>query len=309
MKIDEVRRILTIGAGTMGHQIGFLCAVNGYDVVVYDVAPDIFEATHKRLAKLADQFVKSSRLPAGEKAAVLSRITFTSDAKAAAAEVDIVTESVPEDPKLKGKVFAEFNRLCPARTVFTTNTSTLVPSMFAEATGRPDRFLAFHFHDILLTDVVDVMPHPGTSAASVELVCAFAERLHQTVIVLEQENVGYVFNAMLSDLFKSALALASNGVAAVEDIDRAWMGVLQSPVGPFGMMDKVGLDTVWKISVYWAQATNDAQLAANAAFLKTHIDDGRLGVKSGAGFYTYPAPLFRQPGFLKQKPRKQKTVR
>jgi len=309
MKIDEVRRILTIGAGTMGHQIGFLCAVNGYDVVVYDVAPDIFEATQKRLAQLADRFVKSSRLTAGEKAAVLSRITFTSDAKAAAAGVDIVTESVPEDPKLKGKVFAEFNRLCPARTVFTTNTSTLVPSMFAEATGRPDRFLAFHFHDILLTDVVDVMRHPGTSAASVELVCAFAELLHQTVIVLEQENVGYVFNAMLSDLFKSALALASNGVAAVEDIDRAWMGVLQSPVGPFGMMDKVGLDTVWKISEYWARATSDAQLAANAAFLKTHIDDGRLGVKSGAGFYTYPAPLFQQPGFLKSKARKQKTVR
>ncbi len=298
MKIDEVRRILTIGAGTMGHQIGFLCAMNGYDVVVYDVAPDIFEATRKRLAQLADRFVKRGRLPAGEKAAVLGRITFTNDAKEAASEVDIVTESVPEDPKVKGKVFAQFNRLCPARTVFTTNTSTLVPSMFAEATGRPDRFLAFHFHDILLTNVVDVMPHPGTSAESVELVRAFAERLHQTVIVLERENFGYVFNAMLSDLFKSALTLASNGVAGVEDIDRAWMGVLRSPVGPFGMMDKVGLDTVWKINDYWAKATSDTQLAANTAFLKTRIDDGRLGMKSGAGFYTYPAPLFQEPDFL-----------
>ena len=165
-------------------------------------------------------------------------------------------------------------------------------------TGRPDRFLAFHFHDILLTDVVDVMPHPGTSAESVELVRAFAERLHQTVIVLERENFGYVFNAMLSDLFKSALTLASNGVAGVEDIDRAWMGVLRSPVGPFGMMDKVGLDTVWKINDYWAKATSDAQLAANAAFLKTRIDDGRLGVKNGVGFYTYPAPLFQEPDFI-----------
>ncbi len=165
-------------------------------------------------------------------------------------------------------------------------------------TGRPDRFLAFHFHDILLTNVVDVMPHPGTSAESVELVRAFAERLHQTVIVLERENFGYVFNAMLSDLFKSALTLASNGVAGVEDIDRAWMGVLRSPVGPFGMMDKVGLDTVWKINDYWAKATSDTQLAANTAFLKTRIDDGRLGMKSGAGFYTYPAPLFQEPDFL-----------
>jgi 3-hydroxybutyryl-CoA dehydrogenase len=122
MKIEEVRRILTIGAGTMGHQIGFLCTMNGYEVVVYDVAPDIFEATQKRLTQLADRLIQNGRLPAREKDAVISRITFTSDAKAAAAEVDIVTESVPEDPKLKGKVFAEFNRLCPARTVFTTNT-------------------------------------------------------------------------------------------------------------------------------------------------------------------------------------------
>jgi 3-hydroxybutyryl-CoA dehydrogenase len=113
---------------------------------------------------------------------------------------------------------------------------------------------------------------------------------------------------MLSDLFKSALTLASNGVAAVEDIDRAWMGVLQAPVGPFGMMDKVGLDTVWKISDYWAKAASDAQLAANAAFLKTRIDAGLLGIKSGAGFYTYPKPQFHHPDFLKQKARKQKRA-
>ena len=299
MKIDDVKRILAIGAGTMGHQIGFLCAMNGYDVVVYDVGPGILEAACKRVEQLADRFIEKGRLPAEEKAAVLNRITFTDDANVAATEIDIVTESVPEDPKLKGKVFSAFNRLCPTRTVFTTNTSTLVPSMFAEATGRPERFLAFHFHDILLTDVVDVMPHPGTSAESVALIRAFAERLHQTVIVLERENFGYVFNAMLSDLFKSALTLAANGVAAVEDIDRAWMGVLQVPTGPFGMMDSVGLDTVWKISDYWAKVTSDAQLAANAAFLKTRIDDGRLGMKSGAGFYTYPAPLFQQDDFVK----------
>jgi 3-hydroxybutyryl-CoA dehydrogenase len=308
MKIEEVRRILTIGAGTMGHQIGFLCAMNGYEVVIYDVAPGILESVRPRVGRLADRFIEKGRLSSGEKAEVLSRITFTSDANTAAADVDIVTESVPEDPKLKGRVFAQFNRLCPARTVFTTNTSTLVPSMLAEATGRPDRFLAFHFHDILLTDVVDVMPHPGTSAESVALIRAFAERLNQTVIMLYRENFGYVFNAMLSDLFKSALALASNRVAAVEDIDRAWMGVLKTPMGPFGMMDSVGLDTVWKISDYWARATSDAQLAANAAFLKTRIDDGRLGVKSGVGFYTYPKPLFHQPDFLEQNSRGRMTT-
>ena len=301
MKIDEVKRILTIGAGTMGHQIGFLCAVHGYDVVVYDVEKESLAVARDRVARLADRFVKKGRLAAETKAAVLDRITYTDDAPSAAIDIDIVSESVPEDPALKGSIFSTFNRLCPERTVFTTNTSSLVPSMFAEATGRPDRFLAFHFHDILITDVVDVMPHPGTSAESVGLVRAFAERLHQNVIMLERENFGYVFNAMLSDLFKSALGLASNGVAAVEDIDRAWMGVLQVPMGPFGMMDSVGLDTVWKVTDYWAKVTKEPQNEANAAFLKRQVDEGRLGIKCGAGFYDYPSPAFKQPSFLKQK--------
>lgn len=301
MKIDDVKRILVIGAGTMGHQIGFLCAMHGYDVVVYDVNDDFLAAAQRRVDRLADRFISRKRLAEAQKESVLARMIYTSDAETAAADADIVTESVPEDPALKGKIFGQFNRLCPPRTVFTTNTSSLVPSMFADATGRPDRFLAFHFHDILLTDVVDVMPHPGTSPESLELVQAFARRLDQTVILLERENFGYVFNAMLSDLFKSALTLAANGVAAVEDIDRAWMGVLQAPMGPFGMMDSIGLTTVWKISDYWAKATDDAQLAANATFLKVLIDDGRLGKKCGAGFYSYPKPLFQQPGFASQK--------
>lgn len=299
MKIEAVKRVLVIGAGTMGHQIGFLCAVHGYGVIVYDVDPAILAASRQRIDRMADRFIAARRLTLEEKASVLDRVAYSTDAQTAAADADIVTESVPEDPDLKAEIFARFNRLCPQRTIFTTNTSSLVPSMIAEATGRPDRFLAFHFHDILLTDVVDVMPHPGTSVASIALVREFARRLGQTAIVLEKENFGYVFNAMLSDLFKSALTLAANRVATVEDIDRAWMGVLKVPVGPFGIMDSVGLDTVWKINDYWAKATGDAQLAANAALLKTLVDDGRLGRKSGAGFYNYPSPVFQESGFLK----------
>lgn len=299
MRIEDVKHILVVGAGTMGHQIGLLCAANGYTVVIHDIDAALLSRAEKRLAGLADQFIRRGRLAEGEKNDVLARIAFTTDPAAAAKAADILSESVPEDPRLKGEVFARFNRLCPERTIFTTNSSTLLPSMIAEASGRPDRFLAFHFHDILRTDVVDVMPHPGTSAASAELVRAFADRLGQAAIVLEREHSGYVFNAMLSDLFKSALALASSRVAAIEDIDRAWMGVLGVPMGPFGMMDSVGLDTVWNISDYWAGATGDAQLRASADLLKTLVDDGRLGLKCGAGFYTYPDPLFQQPGFLK----------
>lgn len=301
MQVSDIRKVLILGAGTMGQQIGFLCAMNGYDVVLYDVATEPLENALKRLDKIAADFVTAGKLTPGQSDAALKRITTTADAADAAADADIVSESVPEDPVLKGKVFAQFNPLCPPRTVFTTNTSSLIPSMFADATGRPDKFLAFHFHDVRLTDIVDIMPHAGTSSETLELVKAFAEKIGQTAIVLEKENFGYVFNMMLMELTKAAQSLAANGVASVEDIDRAWMGVMHTPVGPFGIMDSIGIDTVLKVTEYWAGVLNDPQARANAAFIRRYVDAGHLGVKTGRGFYEYPAPAFMKPGFVSRK--------
>jgi len=298
MKIDDVKRILSIGAGTMGHQIGFLCAMHGYDVVIYDVKKEMLENAKKRIGILADKLIHKKRLAAEQKDTVIGRIQFTDDKHAAAQDIDLITESVPEDPVMKGKIFEEFHELCPERTIFTTNTSTLIPSMYAEDTGRPEKFLAFHFHDIIKTDVVDIMPHPGTSDETIALVQEFSKKLEQTTILLKKENFGYVFNALLSDLMKSALTLATREVASVEDIDRAWMGVMRTEAGPFGIIDSVGLDTVWKIVDNFAKFSNKKQLIENAEFLKKYVDDGKLGIKSGEGFYSYPKPLFRQPGFI-----------
>jgi 3-hydroxybutyryl-CoA dehydrogenase len=298
IQIDQVKRILIVGAGTMGHQIGFLCAQSGFDTVIYDPHRGALEETRHRIARLADRFVRKGRLPEEKRDAAIGRIVYTDQAAEAARDVDVVSESIPEDPGLKGELFRSLHPLCPARTVFTTNTSMLVPSMFAEATGRPDRFLAWHFHDVLLSDMVDVMPHPGTAAWAIALIQALSGRIGQKVILLERENYGYIFNSMLGDVFRSALTLASNRVASPEQIDRAWMGVMHTAAGPFGMMDGVGLDTVWKITAYWAGRTQDPQSADNAAFLKRMVDGGRLGVKSGGGFYNYPAPRYQQPDFI-----------
>jgi len=205
---------------------------------------------------------------------------------------------VPEDPKLKGEIFAKIHAACPERTIFTTNTSTLLPSMFAGATGRPEKLAALHFHDVRISTIVDVMPHPGTAQETMELVRDFAVRIGQTPIVMERESPGYVFNFMLSNLFQSAQTLAANGVASVEDVDRSWMGVTHMVTGPFGIMDSVGLDTVWKITNYWAQALKNPQQLKNAAFMKEYVDRGHLGEKTGRGFYTYPKPRFRDPDFI-----------
>jgi 3-hydroxybutyryl-CoA dehydrogenase len=301
MNIDEIKQVLIVGSGNMGQQIGFQCAASGYDVVLYDISQILLDKAMDRIAKLAKTYIAAGRLNDQSVKEALQRIHTATDAEDAGKNADFVSESVPEDPELKGKVFAQFNAICPERTIFTTNTSSLIPSMFADTTGRPDRFAAFHFHDVRFNNIVDIMPHPGTSAETVELIKAFAERIGQVAIVLHKENFGYVFNAMLIELLKSAQSLAANDVASVEDIDRAWMGVMHTMVGPFGIMDSIGIDTAWKVTDYWANVLKDPQAIANAAFLKKYVDEGNVGVKTGQGFYSYPDPAFGKPGFIEGK--------
>jgi 3-hydroxybutyryl-CoA dehydrogenase len=290
----------------MGQQIGFQCAIHEYDVVYYDLSQEILDKALRRIAKLGSWYTSMGRLTEEKLQDALARISATPDPAKAAKDIDFISESVPEDPELKGKVFARFHKLCPERTIFTTNTSMLVPSMFAEATGRPEKLVALHFHDVRSTNVVDVMPHPGTAPEVTRLVHDFAVSIGQIVIMLHRENSGYVFNTMLSSLFSSALTLASRNVAAIEDIDRSWMGVMHTAMGPFGIMDQVGLSTVWIITDYWAKKTGDAQAQANADFLKQYVDKGHLGFKTNQGFYSYPNPAYTDQEFLSETDKGQK---
>ena len=295
MDANDIQHILVVGAGTMGGQIALQCAMHGLDVSLYDVSAAALENGLTRVGGYARHLIAEDRTTAD----ALARITPTSDLAAAAATADLVSESVPEDPALKGRVFAELNALCPPHTIFTTNSSTLLPSMFAAASGRPERLVALHFHlPVWDAKVADVMAHAGSAADVVSTVTAFARRIGQIPIVAGRESSGYVFNAMLSALNDAALRLVAGGVASVADVDRAWMGIMKMPIGPFGIMDAVGLDTVWKITDYWAGATGDPQLLANADLVRGYIDRGRLGQKTGGGFYDYPDPAFRRPAFL-----------
>ena len=298
MKVEDINTVLVVGSGNMGQQIGFQCAVSGLDVVLYDISAEMLEKAMDRVGKLAKTYMAGGRITEAQAMEALERITTETDRKKAGKNADLISESIPEDPDLKGKTFAAFNDICPARTIFTTNTSSLLPSMFAAATGRPDRFAALHFHDTRFTNIVDIMPHSGTSPETLALIEAFAKKIGQVAIVLKKESNGYVFNAMLMTLLESAQTLAAKGVASVEDVDRSWMGVMHTLVGPFGIMDSIGIDTVYKITDYWAKKTENPQQAANAQFLKRYVDRGDLGVKTGRGFYDYPNPDFQKPGFI-----------
>jgi 3-hydroxybutyryl-CoA dehydrogenase len=283
----------------MGQQIAFQCAGHGCDVALYDVDPAALEAAGARIDAYAEGLEAGGAITAERRAAARARIRLTSDVAEAAREADLLSEAVPEDPDLKGRVLAEWNAACPPRTIFATNTSTLLPSQFAEASGRPDRVLALHFHlPVWVNNLVDVMPHPATAPEVTQVVVAFARRIGQVPIELHREHNGYVFNSMYGALNTAAIALAQQGVASIEDIDRSWMHITKAPIGPLGALDAVGLDTTWMITDYWARRLGDEQLRANAAFLKEYLDRGDLGVKAGRGFYSYPDPAYAQPGFI-----------
>jgi 3-hydroxybutyryl-CoA dehydrogenase len=284
----------------MGQQIGLQAARFGYDVVLHDLDDETLADAMRRVRGYAEHLADADADAIADPGAVLGRITPTTDLAAAARDADLVSESVPEDPALKARVFAELGRRCPPRTLFTTNTSTLLPSMFAEASGRPDQLVALHFHpDVWTSNVVDVMPHDGTSPEAVALAEAFARQIGQVPIVLEREHGGYVFNTLLVALLGAAQSLLSGGVTAPENVDRAWMGITGMRSGPLAMMDHIGIDTVWRITHFWAEESGREDMKRNAAYLKEHfVDRGKLGVKTGEGFYGYPDPTYARKGFV-----------
>lgn len=299
MNINDVKKVVLLGAGTMGQQISVPCSLSGYDVVIYDINEDALKKALERIPEIFKGFVLWKKCTQEEADAALKRITTTTDPELAAKDADIINESVPEKPDLKVKIFSQFNKLCPERTIFTTNTSTLMPSMIADATGRPDKFLALHYHDVSMTNVVDIMPHPGTSKEAVQLVKDFAIKTGQLPIMMEKEHSGYVFNFMIGAVFTAAMTLKTKNVASIEDIDRAWMGVTHMMFGPFGLMDSIGLDTMLSFTEYWAERNNDNHWRKHALLLRSYVEKGWLGKKAKKGFYDYPKPAFMQPEFLK----------
>ena len=300
LKIEDLHRILFVGAGTMGQQIAIQCAMHGYEAIIYDMSPKALETGRERIEGYLAQLISDKRLTDNDSGATLGRITFTSD-PSQGAKADLLSESIPEDPDLKARVFAQFNTICPPHTIFTTNTSTLLPSMFANATGRPGQFAAFHFHQYVWhSNLVDIMPHPGTSPETVQLLESFARRIGQVPLVLKKEHPGYVANAILGAINETALNLVfRDEVASVEDVDRAVMIVLKLAMGPFAGLDVVGLDVIWHIAQTKANLSGDPNMQAKADRLKRdYIDKGWLGVKTGRGFYTYPDPAYARPDFL-----------
>lgn len=300
MRLEDIQRILMIGSGIMGRQVGWQFATHGYDVVLYDVSDQALREAEATLDRLAQEFTSNGTLTAAEASKARARIEFEGDAAKAAHGVSLVSESVLENLNLKRQVFARFHEFCPPEAVFTTNTSSLLPSKIAGRTGRPEQFCAFHFHQpVWDSNVVDIMPHPDTDPDVVTLLQRLAVRIDQIPILLKKESSGYVFNAMLDAVLGAAMQLRAENIASIEDVDRAWMGVTKMPIGPFGVLDLVGIDLAYDVVT---EKTNLAAFLPRVRrlrrSLKAKVDAGELGIKSGRGFYEYPEPAYQHPEFV-----------
>lgn len=309
MKADDIKRILIIGSGTMGRHIGLQHALYGYEVVFYDIDEKVLQVATAHIGKIAARLLQTGYISEDMHANVQKLITTTTDPKEASEGVQLVSESVPENIALKQKVWSEFDQYLPQDAILTTNTSTLVASMFAEASGRPERFLAWHFHlPVLTANVVDVMPHAGTDPAITQVIIEHSKKINQIPIHIRVEWPNYVYNELLTSLQGAALRLLVNNVATPEDIDRAWMAIMGTKIGPFGIMDSVGLDTNYHVTAEnLALHPETPYLKEIVEFFKTKLDANELGRKTGKGFYSYPNPAYEQPEFLERvKPKYKK---
>ncbi len=295
------KNITVAGSGVLGSQIAYQTAFKGFNVVVYDINDEALARAKDRIMNLKPHYQADLGATEEEVNTAYNRISFNSHLSEAVRDADLVIEAIPEVVQIKSDFYTELGNVAPDKTIFATNSSTLLPSQFAEATGRPERFLALHFaNEIWKNNTAEIMKHPGTDAKVFDEVIEFAKTIGMVALPLQKEQPGYILNSLLVPLLDAAQMLLIKEIADPETIDKTWMVGTGAPLGPFAILDVVGINTAYNITLAKAQATGKEEFEKLAELLRTeYIDKGKLGRATGEGFYKYPNPSFMQPDFLK----------
>jgi len=293
-------KVTTAGAGTMGSQVAWQMAFHGKHVTVYDAIPAGLEKGKAFHLEYADHFMRHRGATRKQVDDTCARLAYTADLAAAVRDADLISESVPESLRIKDSFWHEVSKLAPPRTVFTTNTSTLPPSELAKFVDRPQQFLALHFAiGVWDSNIGEVMGHPGTDPVVFDRVLGLAGEIGLVPIPIRKEQNGYIVNSLIVPWCFAAVDLLVRGVSDAESIDRTWMIALRTDMGPFGMMDRMGLGVVHHVAKLVGETAGNPQALDYARYIDEHfVQKGRLGVSTGQGFYSYPNPAFTRPGFV-----------
>ena len=281
----DVKRIGVVGAGTMGRGIAQVCATSGFNVVMSDVSADAVAAGLASIEKQLARAVEKERMSAAEKDAVLSRIE-TATGVEAMAGADVCIEAATENPDVKLDLFRALESVCRADAILASNTSSISLTKIAGACARPERVIGMHFFNpVPLMKLVELIRAMQTSDATFEAAKALADRLCKTPVAVA-DSPGFVVNRMLVPMINEAVYALAEGLASAEEIDLAMKLGLSHPIGPLALADLIGIDVCLYVMEVMYREFSDSKYRP-CPLLRKMVDAGRLGRKSGRGFFEY----------------------
>lgn len=284
--LGSIRRVCVIGAGWVGRQIVGQSLSHGISVWWVDKSSEALSSGEQWLKSEATLSQVGDGWP--NKDASIGTLVLSSDLSEVPEDIDLVIESVSEQISVKRQVFREVSNRFASTTIVTSNSSYFTPSMLKRFVKNPERFAHLHFHvPVWRTRLVDIVAGPETNEVVLTSLRSFAERIGQHALVQRVENPGYVFNCMLKSLLQSALQLKVKGVATPEEIDFAWKQVTNMELGPFGIMDQIGIDLIHQTMSAGRFVDGDEVWQPLIDELQPFVDQNKLGVKTGEGFYKH----------------------
>ena len=281
----EIKKLGILGCGQMGAGIVQVFAQSGYQVVAVGTNQKRLDKAVKSVDKRLAGRVEKGKLDQSEKDAIMDRIT-TSTKMADLKDCDLIEEAVPEDLALKKEVFAQLDKICPAHTIFGTNTSCLSVTDMAAATNRGDKLLGMHFHNPApVMRLLELVRTIMTSEETIQAVTKFGETLGKTVVVAPDVG-GFIVTRLFTPFLLGAVRMLEAGIATREEIDTSMKLAVNHPMGPLEVIDFIGLDTELAIDEMLYEETKDPKYAP-PLLLKKMVAAGWLGRKTGKGFYEY----------------------